>query len=53
MKQTIRLTESQFKKVITETVKKVLKEDNLYQHDSDYDPAFDYEDDDDTIQQKK
>lgn len=28
MKQTIKLTESQFKKVITETIKKVLKEDN-------------------------
>lgn len=46
MKQTIRLTESQFKKVITETVKKVLREDNFYQLDPDYDPAFDYEESD-------
>lgn len=49
MKQTIRLTESQFKKVITESVKKVLREyDDDYREDEDaYYDADDLDDDDD------
>ena len=50
MKQTIRLTESQFKKVITETIKKVLREqDNEYERElystnyADEDDSFDSE----------